>query len=244
MPHLKVRFLISALLACATIARAENTQGFESSLNAGTTLTSGNSDTLNANAGLDVRRYSGRNEFQAGSDLNYGEAEGTKVKQSVAADAQIRNTFFEKAYAYAGLDYRTDAIAEIDYRVSMGPGLGYHLISDNDVRLNVEAGSVWVLESIGETRSEDFAAWRVAETFEIRFGKSDRIWQSVSIVPEMADLENFILAIDLGVESGVTDRISMRIVFKDRINNAPAIEDGVALKKSDITIIAGFALKL
>ena len=244
MQTLTRTLLVATLILGATLTHAEDTDGFESSLNAGAILTDGNSDTQNANIGLDTHRIEGKNEFNAKVNFNYGKTEGVTVVNKLQADAQARRNLEKKAYAYLGGDYLADDIAKLDYRVTVGPGVGTDLLHGGDTRLNVELGAVVVGESVAEVPSSTFAALRLAEIFQYKISDSAKIWQSATYVPEWDDFDNYTLMIELGAKSDMTERISLRLVFQNRYDSTPATEDGVELEKNDISLIAGLGVKL
>ena len=69
-----VAFAAAAALVVSTVAFAEDTDGWEFDLNAGLSLTEGNSETLPANLGVATKRVAGDQECTAGLNVNYGQA--------------------------------------------------------------------------------------------------------------------------------------------------------------------------
>ena len=166
------------------------------------------------------------------------------MTRNASGEGQFRASLTTASYAYTGISALKDDIADVDYRVTFGPGLGTDLIRSDTTRLNVELGGAWVAEDVGGRASSDFWAWRAAEMFNIKLSKTATIRQSVTLVPEVGDFENFIVTAELGAESAMTERINLRIVLQDRFDNTPAEKDGVRLEENDISLITGLSVHL
>ena len=57
--------------------------------------------------------------------------------------AQYNRLFTERVFGYLRLDGLHDAIADIEYRFTFSPGVGYYFIKNAQTTLSGEAGSVF-----------------------------------------------------------------------------------------------------
>src|SRR6185436_1731557 len=119
---------------------------WETSAAAGVTLTRGNSDTLLATLSLDTKRKWEKDEAFGGISGGYGENDDTKNTEFVKGYAQYNHLFTERFYVGVRLDALYDGIANLDYRVTLSPLVGYYLIKETKTSLAVEAGPSLVLE--------------------------------------------------------------------------------------------------
>src|SRR5688572_14449653 len=107
---------------------------WESSAAAGLTLTRGNSDTLLGNINLATARKWTRDELSFGGSFTYGETESVKTTEALQAFGQYNHLFTERLYGGVRLDGLHDDIADLDYRFTLSPMLGYYFIKDAKTR--------------------------------------------------------------------------------------------------------------
>jgi putative salt-induced outer membrane protein YdiY len=249
--------LWSALLATAfaLTSRAAETNKWETSAAAGVTLTSGNSDTFLGTISLKSERKAERDEILLGASGTYGTTEEetdvtlpsgrvvTKDEtETTTANAQgfgqYNHLFTERFYAGVRLDLLHDKIADVKYRVTVSPLVGYYVIKNPTTRLSFEAGPSFVAEKQGDDRSE-FVALRLAERFEHKLSDTARIWQSVEFLPEVSDFNNYIINAEIGAEAALTKKLSLRGVIQDTYDNEPADDR----KKNDLKLITSLVYK-
>src|SRR5712671_1307309 len=176
---------------------------WHSSISAGLTLTRGNSDTLLFTAGALSERKGKINELSFGADGAYGKNDGVENVYSLHGFGQANHLFSEKFYGYLRVNALHDAIADLQYRITIGPGAGYYLLKETNTTLAVEAGSAVVFERLG-TNDNTYATLRLAERFEHKlFEQKARIWQTVEILPQVDDFNNYIVNAELGIEAAV-----------------------------------------
>src|SRR5690349_19151217 len=132
---------------------------------AGLTLTRGNSDTLLFTANFLASRKWERNELDFGADATYGEQEDIKNNEAVHGFGQYNRLFTDRFFGYVRLDALHDAIADVDYRVTFGPGVGYYLIKNERTFLRTEMGGGVVFEKQGG-EEKTYATLRLAERLE------------------------------------------------------------------------------
>ncbi|MEX2607820.1 MAG: DUF481 domain-containing protein [Kiritimatiellia bacterium] len=241
------RFLILVLLTASTLY-AQNTEGFDNQVDAGFTLTDGNSETTLFTLGAESRNNTDEREFSILANYAYGQTTGTlddgSKQDTTTLDKarlalQANWLLSEKAYIFANLTAEKDEIAKIDHRIIAGPGFGYYFLRDDTHTLSTEAGIVYVIEDTGND-DEDFAAFRFKQEYRRNFENGSRIWQSVELVSELADTENYFMNAELGLESKLNSRMALRLVAKNVYNNHPEPE----IERNDLTVISGISLSL
>lgn len=194
---------------------------WERSASAGLTLTEGNSETLMLTADVQAQKAWDQNELRLGAGLSYGETSGETTTESASAVGQYNWLFSERAYGFARLDALHDSIADIDYRFTLSPGVGYYFIKNDRTKLSAEVGPSFIYEKQGG-ETTGYLALRLGERFEHKLSDRSRIWQSAEILPQVDDFDNFIVNAELGVESDLTEKLSLRAYIQDSYDNQPA----------------------
>lgn len=209
------------------------------SLIAGVSLTSGNTDTLGAHAGLNAEKITDVDETYLGLDFLYGEDSGARTNESLTSYAQYNRLLSERAYFGLVGEFLYDDIAAVDYRFGITPTLGYYLIKNDRTRLAIEVGAGYVWEDVGGTKDEYIAA-RVAERLTHQLTESLSLFQSVVFSAEAEDFNNYTIDARAGIESRVSDRMSLRIFAQNRYDNTPAS----GLEKNDFGVFSGISLAM
>ena len=231
---------LSGSVAHAQPAAATKEPGWETSAAAGLTLTKGNSDTLLTTLSLDTKRKWEKDEAFAGIAGGYGKNSGTKNTEFLKGFAQYNRLFDERLYGGLRLDGSYDGIANLDYRLTLSPLLGYYLIKEAKTSLTVEAGPSLVLEKYKAQSSDTYLGARFGEKFEHKLTDTTKIWQSLEYVPQVDRWsEKFVITAEIGIEAAITKKWSLRVVGQDIRDSQPAGTN----KKNDLRLIAGTAYK-
>ena len=255
---LTITILAGPAPAQAQEAKPEGKKGWETSANAGVALARGNSKSFLATAGINSARKWSKDEALLGASGGYGEstavqrADGQPDVTTKSADylkgfGQWNHLFSERLYAGLRLDAVHDDIADVNYRFTLSPLLGYYFIKNPSTSLATEVGPSFVYEQVGGDEDSYLGA-RLAERFEHKFKGGARIWQTAEIIPQVDDVENFIVNFELGVEAPLSKKMNLRVVLQDTYDNQPAVASGPApgthyKLKNDLKLIAGLSYK-
>ncbi|MEI6565440.1 MAG: DUF481 domain-containing protein [Verrucomicrobiota bacterium] len=211
---------------------------WDSSAAMGLTLTRGNSKTVNLVGDFQTARKWTQNELSLGTSGNYGENNGTTSSEELRGYIQYNRLFGNHWFGYLRSDAIHDSIADIHFRYTFSPGAGYYFIKNTNSSLRGEFGPGYVFERVGNN-DNDYATLRLAERFDHKFNDRVKVWQSIELLPEITDFENFVLNAELGVEAGLTARLSLRVFIQDTLDNVPA----PGRDKNDIKLVTAIAYK-
>jgi putative salt-induced outer membrane protein YdiY len=243
--------LAGLLLAGVTSVQGADTNKWESSAAAGVTLTKGNSDTFLGTLSLSAVRKAERDEVLLGASATYGTTEqeitlptGVTIEEDETTTAnanafgQYNHLFTDRFYGGIRLDLLHDAVADVKYRATLSPLVGYYLIKNPTTRLAVEAGPSLIAERVGN-ESDEYVALRFAERFEHKFSDRAKVWQSIEYLPQVDDFENYIINAEIGAEAALTTKLSLRGTLQDTYDNVPA----PGRKKNDLKLITSLVYK-
>lgn len=232
------------LIAAATVGmlQVSNTQAadpkWDTSAGLGLTLTEGNSETLLAAANIQSKGSYRSYAITLGADATYGEQSSVKNSESYRFYGQYDRKISERFYVYGRGEYFKDAIADIDYRVKLSPGFGWHLIKNDRLTLDAEVGPGYVFQKLGNV-SDSFLTLRAAERLTYKISDTARLWQSAEFVPEASDFGNYFVSFELGVEADLTSKMALRTVLQDEYTAKPA----TGRKSNDIKLITSLNYK-
>ncbi len=211
---------------------------WESSVNLGLSYTSGNSDTLLAAGGIGTQKKGQHSEWAFGAKGAYGKNDGEINNNMAEGFGQYNYLFTERLYGYLRADALYDAIAAIDYRVNLSPGVGYYFLKSKATTLSGEVGPGYVFEKKGGV-ADNYATIRFGERFEQKLGEKVRLWQSLSYLPQVTDFGNYQLNAEIGISAPLGKDLSLRVVAADIFNSRPAPRK----KQNDLMLVSGIEYK-
>jgi putative salt-induced outer membrane protein YdiY len=174
-----------------------------------------------------------------GLDGVYGDQNGVKNAESIHGFGQYNRLFTERLFGYARLEGLHDAIADIDYRISLSPGGGYYVIKQTNLFLRGELGPGYVMEKLGG-RTHDYATLRVGERLEWKINERAKFWQSAEYLPQVDDFKNYVVNAELGLDTAITKRLSQVTFLQDTYRSQPA----PGRLHNDLKLVAGLKYKL
>lgn len=245
-----------ALLACGVSAPAVEDDkytpaGMDSSVTVGMNWTRGNSRTFLSNIGLRSEYMATEHEALANLTVNYGETEveenGAFEKQTSVdnwkAKTGYRRLFEESYYGYLYSELEHDSIANLKYRVIVGPGMGQYLLRSKHWLASMECGLSYISrqqEQNGVDIKEDRIAPRFAGHIEHKASDSVKLWSSMEYLPNVDDLGRALFNAEAGAESLLYKRLSLQVTFKDTYDGDATADRA----KNDMTTTIGFSYKL
>lgn len=224
--------------------------GLDPAIYFGLDLNDGNTENLGVNLGL-----TGKGAINEGSELLFGiegnYKEDTIVRggdsetttQTIDADAQYNYLFNDPWYAYANVKGFHDSIAEIDYRVNVGPGVGYYFIKDAIAELAVEAGPGYQFEDAGGESFSD-PTWRAAQRYSRQINDKTRVFQDLEYIPILDDWGDYTLNGQVGLETELANGYGLRVALKGLNDSTPAVIDGLELEDTDLNLQVGLLKSL
>lgn len=231
-----MKLLLAGLLVLPVVASAEDTNVvWESSIGAGVTYKSGNTDkslfTFNAKADRRAKHIDFLNSLYA----EYGKTEGDQTEGQVRLQSEGRRRFGEKWFAAINTEVLHDAIKDINYRIKIGPNVGYYFVNNETMKFDGSAGAVYVHEK-NAAGTDDYGQWRLAENFDWKFSDTASFYFNTEFYSRMDDVKDNNLLLITGLKSKMNGHLSLFAELRDEYDSVPA---GPDVKHNDVTLIAG-----
>lgn len=225
-------------LAGSVLAQDAPTNAWIQSASLGASVSGGNTETILVAAKYDAAKKREKHELALGADGAFGITEDQNTgddettAQSLKGFIQFNRLISPTFYGYLRGDAIHDKIAAVDYRLIGGGGAGYYFIKKPATTLNGEIGAAAVYERVtiddpngpgspAANKYDRYATIRLAERFEHKFSERVRVWQSVEVLPEVGNWDNYIVNAELGFESAITTRFSLRTYLQDSYDHEP-----------------------
>ena len=238
---------VAAIAAISTAVAGDKTASgsgadkspWDVKFDAGLDLSSGNTDSLYIHTGLNAERIREWDELYLSGSFNYGELEGENNTQDIYASAQYNKLLTERLYFGLRSDFLYDDIAELDYRVTVTPLLGYYIIKNERTRLSVEAGAGYLWEKQSDV-TDSYAVATFGERFETQLTPGLKFWQTAQFTPRIDDFSDYTFIGRAGIETTLSERWSLLTYVEDRYDSRVA--DGI--EKNDLGLYASLSYAL
>jgi putative salt-induced outer membrane protein YdiY len=239
MKHSK--FVLVAALATVFTAQAEENTGWQTSAQVNVSVNKGNSDTLLAGGSIMTLKKWDKNEFTAKADAVYGNnrdqttGDRTTTAQNYGVGMQYNRLVTDRFFFLGVADARQDRVADIKYRVTFSPGVGYYVIKNERTTLSFEAGPGLVLEQFENQPSQRYFTIRLGEKFTHKFNDRVRLVQDLDFTPQVDNFSNYVINASATVEADLTTKLSTTVTLSDTYRGEPA----PGRKANDLRLLAG-----
>lgn len=204
---------------------AEKDTGWKGSFTLGGILSTGNSDTRNANAGLDAKLEREKDRWTTNAWWNYS-SDGDGLQQRRYGSA-IQYDYFanEKLYYLGQTSVETDFDADLQRRSTAGGGLGYQWKKDKEFSFATEGGLSWFYENYEEEESNDFLALRLAYNLGWEASERLNLTQSFTIFPSLEDNDDVYSKLETKAKLSMTERMFAQFHWVWDWDNTPKAGD-------------------
>jgi putative salt-induced outer membrane protein YdiY len=233
-------FLIWLCGGAGSAAAAD--EGWTGSINFGLTANSGNSRSYSGNFSAETAYKGAPSEFHASTSVTYGRTEGVVSASKAAGAAQYNYLFTERLSAYLTGGAEHDGVADLLWRITLGPGGGYYFIKQSNLSLIGELGVSYFRERFASRPVDDYYTLRVAERGEWKITDTAKLWEKAEYFPALdalLDNDRYLVKAEAGLESAITTHATMRFVIQDSYDNSPAS----GRRPNDTTYIASIGYK-
>lgn len=238
----RVGMLVAAILLAAwarTEAAEDAAEPWEREIALGLNRTQGNSDTEQVRAKIGAKKKGTVSRWDLGAQGTYGESDGERTTDNAKAFAEGERLFSKRVFGLLRAAVEYDSIAEVNYRLVAGPGVGCYLVKKETVELRAEVGPSYITEDVAGKR-QNYPVLRAAERFERRWTKKSKLYQYLEYLPDLRSSDNYFVNSEIGIEAAANDTLSLRISVEHKHTAEPA----EGKEKTDTTIASALVFKL
>jgi putative salt-induced outer membrane protein len=171
----------------------------------------------------------------------YGKSDG--VKNSENYSAKLRGTYLISERFYTGIvaGWAKDIFAGIDSKISIGPALGYKILTGEQHALDFEAGVEYVDEKFTDDTKNDYFNGRVFTEYIYTFSEKSNLSQSLEFNYDFENSDNYDIASVTAVTTALSDMLSLKASYNIIFVNAPV---PTTLKKTDTTLSVSLIINM
>jgi putative salt-induced outer membrane protein len=226
-------------------------QNWKGGVNAGFSLTGGNSETTNLAIGFLAARQSLKSKLGMYANIVYATTTTTLVTINPFTNTKISSTTANteagglrydhdlnpKTFAFVSADFFADALQGLNLRSVFGGGLGYHAMKNDNTTLDFLGGLNYTRESY-TTLQRNLVALTLGEELMHKLGKSTVLNQKLYFFPDLNSAGDFRGTFDFASVTKISKRFGWQNSFADvYVTNPP-----VGKKQNDVILTTGLNL--
>ena len=207
---------------------------------AGVTYKDGNTDKTLYTVDLKGDRFAEKSDLISSLHGEYGETEGAQTEGQLRAQSNYRYKFASENF-YGGVfaEGYHDALKDVNYRVKLGPNVGYYFINSDAMKFDTSFGVNGVYES-NSADSEGTAEWRIAGNYTWTVSKTASCYANAEYSASVEDSEDGLGLLVVGAKSAMSEKLSLYVELCEEYDNVPA----AGTERTDTTIIAGLSFDI
>jgi putative salt-induced outer membrane protein len=170
-----------------------------------------------------------------------GEMEEEIVANKLYLEGEYAYNFEDSSlFTFIKSDYTNDRFSGYEYRLNLGPGLGYKIPIKNerhslDLALSIQYTQDKTDEVASDT--EIYSSGKSTLKHLWRVKKGTKFKQNISYQTSFDDSENYFIESTTGIEIQLTDRLSLGSSYKVNYQNILPTEDAVHTDKIFLTSV-------
>lgn len=208
---------------------------WHSRLTYGLNIATGNTETQSHSLRTSTTVRRGPWRHQGNADLDLEKNSGSTTREQYRVGYQLDWFFREDWFAFGSSEYFQDKLRDVDYRITLGGGLGYQFWDNSLGALSVEGGLSEVIEKV-DGESDNNRALRLGADYNRYFmGERLELFHGSELLVLAQRDRGEILKTSTGVRYALNSFLStnLRIDFDHETEPAPG------RRKSDLVYVIG-----
>jgi putative salt-induced outer membrane protein YdiY len=206
-------------------------------------LTTGNSKTSNLSLGLAATRETTQDKTTAYAAALFARdsTEGFSRTTANLARGGLRyeHNFTKKWFGYGFTDLEHNDLQDLNVRVVLGGGAGYHAIKNERTQVDLLAGANWNKEYfIGPDRSS--AELNFGQTLSYQLNPRSSLKEQLFYFPNLSNGGEYRINFDTVLLTEINKRFGWQLTFSDRYLSDPPF----GLEKNDMLFTTGITYKI
>lgn len=209
------------------------------SADAGLSAARGNTEALVISFGSQAARTTQSDKLSMYAALLFAR-DGTSgvsvtTAEAIRGGARYDRNISDGLFGFALADLERDRFQQLDLRLVLGGGLGYHAQRTETTRLDLFAGGSYNREKFTTGLMRNSAEALVGEELSYRLSDNASLAQRGVIYPNLSEFGEYRFAFDVTGVARLTERLGLQMTVSDRYQSNPL----PGIKKNDLLLTAG-----
>ena len=195
------------------------------SINGGVSAASGNTRSTSVNVNANVQWATSTDKFTAALTGLYGTNTSDNGDRSVSDNlakltSEYDHDLTPKVYTLGVFEAERNELQDLNFRSSIGGGLGYHVVRTDPTNFDVFSGLSYNYEKYSE-QTRDYPEILLGENLVQKIGPATSINERLSVYPNLGYLGDYRTQFDIGLTTAIADRIQLKLTLSNSYQNHP-----------------------
>jgi putative salt-induced outer membrane protein YdiY len=200
----------------------------------------GNTSGTTYSVSIDEARTTDTDKLSAYASALYGESQGVVSADKTRLGSRYDHNLSAQLFDFGLVEFEQDRLANLELRSSVGGGLGYHVLKEASVTLDVFGGLSYNRSNMltgGTTRIVEVI---MAEESTHALTENTRFKQKLSYYPSTQTGGEFRTVFDSSLVVSLNSTMGLSISLQNKYNS----DIGAGVKHSDTVLLTGLNIKL
>lgn len=245
MPVLILFLMLSFFVTDSLLAKdSEQKTGWQTRVKLSYENTSGNTDTQNLSGTLELKKEGDKNRFYINSSILFGTEGNEETKDKWSIDTRWERYITERLFGLLSSGYQYDRFLDYDYRIFLGPGLGYEFLKTERHLLKGYCSTSYYYErydrDIGQDKRYDsYVSGDIALDYKYQILVNLIFKEAIDYSVSFEDSEKRFIDSETSLEVDVNEHISFDISYIINYRHAPLPDK----RSTDKTFLTSLILK-
>ena len=176
--------------------------------------TNGNTNTTTFSSKLQgIAALSDTESIKAKGSILYSESDENTSANKYNVELDYNHMINEKLYPYMGINYIKDQLSDYDYRLNIGPGLGYKFLEDEIQTIDIQGGLDYAYDKYNDGLKDNYLAGRTELNYKYTFSQSIEFKQMLSYLASFEDGEKYFAVSDSAIGVKMTQNLSLGVSY-------------------------------
>jgi len=240
-----IRLLRSEAEHAAHLAEVERLRNpglgdlWSGSADAGLSLTKGNAAMTTIGVGAQAARTTTRDKtsvyFASLFAKNSTTGESVTTASSVRGGLRYDFNLSDRVFAFGLSDIEYDKFQQLDLRLVLGGGLGFHAAKTERTRLDLFAGGAFNQEYFSSGLNRKSGEVILGEELTYKLSSSTSLAQRAVLYPNLREIGEFRISFDTTAVTTLSKNLGWQVTLSDRYTSNPI----PGIKKNDLLLTTG-----
>jgi len=151
---------------------------------------------------------------KAKATVLYSKADGDTDANKYTLELDYNRMLNKNLYTFLSADYVNDEFSDYDYRINIGPGLGYKIL-DNDIhKLDAQLAAVYAFDKFEDSSKEEYVAAKPEVNYRYNIQSNIQFNQMVNYLQSLKDSGTYFAASESSLSLKVMENLSMALTYR------------------------------
>jgi putative salt-induced outer membrane protein len=217
--------LILTFICASTLYAGELVyiEGVDDRAEASFSKTNGNTDTMTVSGKIKVTRYIEEFKISAFGAVLRTESDGTETEDKLKFDLLAERDITERLFVLGTFSYLRDTFAGYNFRIFVGPGVGYTIIDTEKRLLQATSSLLYNYDdfSTGTEGTDENISFKLTGKYSQHLTETVSFKQILSYTVSLEETKKFFIDSETRLEARLNDTFSLGLSYIINYQNDP-----------------------